>query len=102
NGGNGGAWLRHPSGIELPSNGEYGAYTTYDPNVPVARKDAVTLSTYSGPSDTVTPGQDKVMCLSCHRAHGSPYKDMLRWDYDNIIAGGGGSGGCFTCHSTKN
>jgi len=102
NGGNGGAWLRHPSGIELPSNGEYGAYTTYDPNVPVARKDAVTLSAYSGPSDTVTPGQDKVMCLSCHRAHGSPYKDMLRWDYDNIIAGGGGSGGCFTCHSTKN
>ena len=102
NGGNGSPWLRHPAGIELPDSGEYAAYTSYDPGVPVARKDANTLSGYSGPSNIVEPGTDKVMCLSCHRAHGSPYKDMLRWDYNAMEAGGGGSGGCFTCHTTKN
>jgi len=57
------------------------------------------------PSDTVTPGSDCVMCLSCHRPHGSPYPDMLRWDYTEQIAGGGGltdDRGCFYCHTKKN
>jgi predicted CXXCH cytochrome family protein len=44
-----------------------------------------------------------VMCLSCHRPHGSNQPDMLRWDYRNMIAGDDTkSGGCFTCHTTKN
>ncbi len=102
NGGYGNPWLRHPVSYALPATGEYAAYTTYDPTVPVARPDAAALQAYTGPSDQVTPGVDKVMCLSCHRAHGSPYKDMLRWDYDANVAGGGGSGGCFVCHSGKN
>ncbi|HIC92409.1 MAG TPA: hypothetical protein EYP21_10200 [Syntrophaceae bacterium] len=56
-----------------------------------------------GPSQTVTPGTDQVMCLSCHRAHGSPYADMLRWNYSHMIAGDTTkSGGCFTCHTQKN
>ena len=25
-------------------------------------------------------GVDQVMCLSCHRAHASPFNDMARWD----------------------
>ncbi len=102
NGGEGNPWLRHPASVPLPDTGEYASYTTYDPNVPVARTDAAILQGYAGPSDIVTPGVDKVMCLSCHRAHGSPYKDMLRWDYDAMVADGGGSGGCFVCHSLKN
>ena len=102
NGGDGdNPWIRHPAAIALPATGEYAAYTTYDPNVPVARPDSATLSAYAGPSDVVTPGSDKVMCLSCHRAHGSPYKDMLRWSYATMVASGGGSGGCFVCHSSK-
>jgi len=104
NGGNDSPWLRHPAAIALPSSGEYAAYTAYDPDVPVARNSSDTLTGYSGPSGTVTPGQDKVMCLSCHRAHGSPYKDMLRWDYNNMKAGTSDSAagtGCFKCHSQK-
>ncbi len=102
NGGDGdNPWLRHPAGIALPATGEYAAYTIYDPQVPVARADSATLEGFTGPSDAVTPGADKVMCLSCHRAHGSPHKDMLRWTYEEMVAGGGGSGGCFVCHSTK-
>ncbi len=102
NGGNGNPWLRHPSGVELPNQGEYANYTVYNPLVPVARKDAATLQGFNAPSSQVTPGQDKVMCLSCHRAHGSPYPDMLRWDYSSCEVGSGNSTcGCFVCHSTK-
>ncbi len=88
---------RHPTDIILPSTGEYAGYTTYSVEAPVAR-------TYvpNSPISTVSPGSDIVMCLSCHYAHASDYPDMLRWDYTQIIAGGGGSGGCFTCHRTKN
>lgn len=97
-----GAWIRHPSDAVIPDSGEYAAYEVYSTQAPVARPD---LSGYTGPSSTVTPGTDLVMCLSCHRAHGSPYPDMLRWDYNTQIAGGGGGGldntGCFTCHTSK-
>ncbi|GAB4388382.1 MAG: cytochrome c [Thermodesulfovibrionales bacterium] len=87
------AWLRHPVNVTLPTSGEYAAYdyaTAYSPEAPVAFVDT---------SDTTTGGQ--VACVSCHRAHGSPNDDMLRWDYSGMIAAGGGSGGCFTCHTTK-
>ena len=94
-----GSWIRHPSDAVIPDSGEYAAYTTYSPEAPVARSSLTTVSS------TVTPGTDMVMCLSCHRAHGSPYPDMLRWDYGTQLAGGGGGGadntGCFTCHTTK-
>lgn len=93
-------WLRHPSDAVIPTTGEYSAYNTYDPIVPVARP---TLTGWTGPSSTVTPGQDMVMCLSCHKPHGSPYPDMLRWDYNDMLAGDNTkSGGCFQCHSQKN
>ena len=92
-------WLRHPTDVVLPASGEYTAYTTYSIQAPIARQNITDGTTQS--SLTVTPGTDVVMCLSCHRAHASPYPDILRWDYSTMIAGGGGSGGCFTCHSKK-
>ncbi len=90
-------WIRHPSDAVIPATGEYAAYTAYDPNVPVARPSLTAVS------DSVTPGTDMVMCLSCHRAHGSPNDDMLRWNYTGMVAGGTGANGtgCFTCHSEK-
>ena len=92
-------WIRHPSDAVLPSTGEYAYYTTYDPNVPVARPDLTTIAN----TNLVANNSDMVMCLSCHRAHGSPYDDMLRWKYDGMIAGGGGDDGtgCFVCHTAK-
>jgi len=72
-------WLRHPAGVELPDSGEYAGYTVYDPQVPIARPDIATIAGLAGPSSEVTPGVDRVMCLFCHRSHGSPYPDMLRW-----------------------
>jgi len=91
-------WIRHPSDSVIPDSGEYSAYTTYDPQAPVARP----VLSAIGDSSQVRPGTDMVMCLSCHRPHGSPYPDMLRWNYNNMVAGGSGSGGCFTCHTQKN
>jgi len=88
---------RHPTDVVLPSSGEYAAYTSYSVEAPVARQ-----SVASSISNTVNPGSDVVMCISCHKAHASDYPDMLRWDYNTIVVGGGGSGGCFTCHTTKN
>jgi len=96
-------WIRHPSDGVLPNEGEYNAYTLYDPNVPIARPDLASI----GDSSAVRPGTDMVMCLSCHRAHGSPYKDMLRWQYTSMTAGtgdpiGNEGAGCMKCHSKKN
>jgi predicted CXXCH cytochrome family protein len=74
---------RHPSDFVIPNSGPYanafgagGSGTgIYEPNIPVARP-----SLNGTVSPTVTLDTDMVMCLSCHRAHGSPYRKMLRWD----------------------
>ncbi len=97
-----GSWVRHPTDCALPNSGEYANCTTYNPLAPVARLQD-TLTGMTGPSSTVTPGEDQVSCLSCHRPHGSPYPDILRWDYEGMIAGGGGADGkgCFVCHTAK-
>lgn len=84
-------WLRHPTDIALPETGEYSDYTTYSIEAPVA---------YINPSSP-TRATAVVMCLSCHRVHGSPYDDILRWDYGTMLAGGTNTGGCFTCHTLK-
>jgi hypothetical protein len=96
-------WKRHPTDISLPGAGtEYANYTSYNLQVPVAR-----TVIPDSPSNTVDPigtSDDIVMCLSCHRAHTSPYQDILRWKYEDMIAGTTGDGagqGCFVCHSSK-
>lgn len=106
-------WLRHPTDIVLFSgnrgtteysmyNGGNGTLSTYSLVAPVARGTVPASSS----SDVYVAQTDDdgaiVMCLSCHRAHGSEYADILRWDYATIQAGqGGGNIGCFICHTTK-
>jgi hypothetical protein len=99
-------WIRHPSDTVITNSGEYanvgGSSHLYDPLSPVAEQWPVSNWT---PSENVEPGSDTVMCLSCHRPHGSPFPDMLRWDYIDQLAGGGGlteDRGCFYCHTQKN
>jgi len=90
-------FTRHPTDVTLPNSGEYSAYTTYSVEAPVAR-----TTVPDSISNIVQPGTDVVMCLSCHASHATNYPDILRWDYSGMVAGGGGSGGCFTCHTLKN
>ncbi len=92
-------WLRHPTDVVIPNSGEFqnafGSSNEYDPLVPVGRQ-----SIPNSPSSAVNIGSDTVLCISCHRAHGSPYSDMLRWDYIGWPAGGG-ENGCVVCHTYK-
>jgi hypothetical protein len=94
------AFLRHPVDFVIPNRGEYAKYTTYEVTAPVARP-----TVYEEPSDVVIPGQDMVMCLSCHVAHASPYDGMLRFDFREMIAGyakeGATGTGCLACHTSK-
>jgi hypothetical protein len=98
NGGGSNPWLRHPADYAIPNDGEYAAIigSDYDPVVPVGKS-------LTGTVNKVELG-DTVMCLSCHRAHGSPYPDMLRWDKSLMstkTTGAGAGTGCFKCHSAK-
>ncbi len=84
-------WIRHPNDVLLPTDvtTEYASYdplATYSNEAPVA---------YLNPA-VPARAEAVVSCLSCHRAHGSNQPDMLRWDYANM-----GTGGCFTCHTSK-
>lgn len=102
-------WLRHPTDIILPSdtskeyyhyNGGTGANNPYSVDAPVARATIPTAAI----SAVVNPGTDDsiVMCLSCHGAHATKNADILRWNYEDINAGGGSSNTrCFICHTTK-
>lgn len=89
-------WLRHPTDVLLPLQTEYAQYTIYNTTVPVARPDPDNVND----TTKVIPGQDIVMCLSCHRAHASPYYKALRWDYKNTNLSTALSG-CGICHTSK-
>ena len=40
--------------------------------------------------------------MSFHTAHFIDYPDILRWDYIEMLTGGGSNtSGCFVCYSTK-
>jgi len=89
-------WLRHPTDIFLPQTGEYATYnppTTYNNLVPVAYTD------FNNPSRATAV----IMCLSCHRAHASPFFKMMRWDYKGWpVCLPGCTNGCNVCHTSKN
>ncbi len=110
-GGTASPWLRHPTDIQLPSdtskeyyayNGGTGADNPYSVIAPVG---STTFAAGGIPEAQITPGTDDsiVLCISCHRAHGTEYPDLLRWDYDTMIAGQTSTPneGCFICHTTK-
>jgi predicted CXXCH cytochrome family protein len=100
-GGTSSPWIRHPTDIALPTTSEYSAYSFNDPPTYSNYKTEAPVA-WTDPKNTGNRGTPIVMCLSCHRPHGTDQPDMLRWDYDNMIAGGGtNSTGCFTCHTTK-
>lgn len=88
-------FIRHPTDVILPNSGEYALYTSYDVTTPVGR-----TAVPSSMSNTVSPGSDVVICLSCHAAHGTDNYKMLRWDYTNTTLSTAISG-CSNCHTDK-
>jgi len=96
-------WIRHPVDMVIPDSGEFTGFTTYNPLVPVTRQDVI--PEYAGFSE-INRGSDMVSCISCHRAHGSPYPAMLRWAYrawpgTDPYTGGEAVNGCAVCHTSK-
>jgi hypothetical protein len=104
-------WIRHPTDFRLSdaSTAEYAGYTSYNFIVPVAVDSDTPGATGAGTGpqfdDVTVAGHNNVSCVSCHRAHGSPYADMLRWSYGLMNAGQSpnpeAGNGCFQCHTTK-
>ncbi|MBU1138731.1 MAG: hypothetical protein KKA76_07135, partial [Proteobacteria bacterium] len=103
-----GVWLRHPTDYDMSnaiSSDEYKLYNNsstsgnniYSVISPVATAETsttVNTQVFAQANDAV------VMCLSCHRAHGSPYAGSMRWNYKAWPAGG--YNGCAICHTAKN
>lgn len=101
-----GVWLRHPTNFDMSralSSQEYDNYNdgTGTDNPYSVISPVATSSTDSTLNTTIYTQTDDaiVMCLSCHRAHGTPYDAILRWDYKGWPSNG--YNGCAVCHSTK-
>jgi predicted CXXCH cytochrome family protein len=101
--GDGNPWIRHPTDIALPGGAT--EFAGYDPTT-TGDYDALAPVAWTDPADQTDRDTAVVMCLSCHRPHGSLYDDILRWDYMTDCFAGGNGGtpancGCFVCHTWK-
>jgi len=87
-------WVKHPTDNTIPG--------TWTPTVNY-RDNPFAFADISGKTTTaVYDATDaQVACLSCHRAHGSDYADLLRWDYTAQVAGSGLTYGCLGCHNNQ-
>ncbi len=97
--GTGSPWLRHPTDAVIPNTGEYNTITTaggYNEDTPVGRQ-----TVPNAISQNVALNSDVVVCLSCHGAHGTPYQDLLKWNYINTSGGMPQGTGCTYCHTGK-
>lgn len=104
-------WLRHPTDFDMSKaslenseytfyNGGTGTSNPYSVVTPVATDDYNNTAINSVVYDPAKTNDAIVMCLSCHRSHGTPYNSILRWDYKNWP--GSGTNGCAICHTAKN
>lgn len=89
----------HPTGEVLGSMiaAAYNAYVSSDDlfggTQATAYRGLVPFEAVNVDLETVDPAnytqgpdpQDRVMCLTCHRAHASPFDDIGRWDFDAIF-----------------
>ena len=98
--GSAGAWKRHPTDVGIPTDWEiYSDFTNKWTNNPTAWKEhPLGFSDIS----SQTASNARVICVSCHRAHGTQYADNLRWDYQTEMeAGNGKTYGCLGCHNKQ-
>lgn len=92
-------WTQHPVEYDLSNTAmgsEYrdfgGLGHDYQIDVPLGSTSVLTpLGSVS-----LSGGEAVITCITCHRAHGSPYYKMLRWNY----AATAGEG-CVVCHTSK-
>ena len=78
-------WRQHPVGITI-AGAQHADFNHWS-----GLSDRITQAEYPSGNSTDLYGA-QVICLSCHRAHASPYKNALRWDYSQNVRG------CLECH----
>lgn len=101
-------WLRHPTDWSLTEADAGSTSTDYTANYGDGT-DVVGAGTLAAaiPLGDDGTNADDLMCISCHRPHGSANDDMLRFAYNNGDAGDNVAGdatesfGCETCHGSK-
>ncbi len=101
-------WFRHPNDVVIRNTAgtEYSQIdgVPYNPTVPVGKIFPDDTTPPASP-DVIQAGSDRVICLSCHRAHGSDQSDLLRWNYNTGMishaSGPNDNTGCFFCHREK-
>ena len=97
-----GAWSRHPVDQEIPATWQIIADSGNEYDDDDARYNPIGF--LDGTKSFAT-GKPMVMCLSCHRAHGSQYDDNLRFDYTtqdaNTTVAANEKFGCLGCHSLQ-
>ena len=97
----GGNWIRHPTENLLSEAG----FTTDSVIVDVKNNPfGFNGSHYNNVSthnmNNYTIAGARVVCISCHRAHGTENHDILRFDYSTQNAGSTGvTTGCLGCHA---
>ena len=100
-----GSWIRHPtdnllSDAAADSGWDLDRVKTDYQRHPFAWQEISGMQTSAAYSAT-DPGAS-VACVSCHRAHGSPYADLLRFPYDGQQAGSTTvTYGCLGCHEKQ-
>ncbi len=97
-------WIRHPTDIALfsgPVAWDSAKVNIHANDAPIALiaigANTTTTNYYSGGTPGLDETNSAVMCLSCHRAHGTANADLLRWSYATVLAGGAKSK-CLSCH----
>ncbi|MCL6584607.1 MAG: hypothetical protein K6U11_13360 [bacterium] len=95
-------WKRHPTDIVMKANTAYWDYPGekgkfYSQEVPVG----FAKISKTGTVNDLQKSDRVVLCVSCHRAHGSQYDDALRWDYREMKTSATKGSGCFRCHTDK-
>lgn len=93
----------HPNFHNTTNTGSASAFTRHPTNMDV-------ITSYAGATfDAVVPvgaagTADNLLCISCHRPHGSGVTDLLRFAYDtanNVAGDGPADAGCEQCHGAK-
>ena len=88
-------WIRHPTDNTIPTG--WTPTVNYRDN-PFAFENITDITT----TGAYTATDAQVACISCHRAHGTPWDDILRWEYSTQSAGTSSADyGCLGCHDAQ-
>ena len=95
--GTGSPWIRHPTENAISTDWTIGA-STYT----LLGKD-IKDNPVGFDAATVDNAEKRVLCVSCHRAHGTDNDDLIRWPYTEMLAGQSTpvTHGCLGCHDAQ-